>query len=100
MLALSLAGPNIPWLVNRVTCFVGQVSFSAYLVHFLVMFPFVLYLGPVHASSSVSLALLVAVMAVVMGVTVSLSALTYRFIERPCIRVGNRFIRQWVPTTA
>ena len=59
------------------------------------MFPFVQFLGPIHASSSVSLALFVALMAVVMGVTASLSALTYRFVER----AGHRLVRQWVPTT-
>ncbi len=93
LLALSLAGTGMPWLVNRVTCYVGRVSFSAYLVHFLIVVPIGRYAGPVHASSAVSLALFAILMVGVMTVTVLLSAVTYRFIERPCIQAGNRFIQ-------
>lgn len=100
LLALGLARTSNPWLVNRVTCYVGKVSFSAYLVHFLVVFPIAQYFGPFHANSLVSLALCAVFLAFVMGVTVCLSALTYRFIERPCIQAGNRFIRDRVLTAA
>jgi peptidoglycan/LPS O-acetylase OafA/YrhL len=96
-LALALAGSRVPWLVNQLTCFVGRVSFSAYLLHFLVMAPVVSYLGPVHASTPVSLALFGVMMAVVMGVTVGLSAITYRLIEHPLIQAGSRFIKSRRP---
>jgi peptidoglycan/LPS O-acetylase OafA/YrhL len=97
VLALSLAGPRMPWLVNRGTCFVGKVSFSAYLLHFLIVLPLTDYLGPIHASRTMSVVLFAASLTAVMGVTVWLSSLTYRFIERPCIQAGNRLIRGVVP---
>ena len=96
LLALALARTNMTWLVNRVTCFVGRVSFSAYLVHFLVLYPFVHFLGPLHASSWVSVPVLAGLMAVILGITVWLSAMTYQLVERPCIQAGNRFIRGWL----
>ena len=36
-LALSLALNPIPLIVNRISCYVGEVSYSAYLIHFAVI---------------------------------------------------------------
>ena len=99
LLALALAKTSMPWLVNQVSCFVGKVSFSAYLVHFLVVVPTGFYLGAIHTGTPVSLALFGVLMAAVMGVTVAISAITYRFIERPCIQAGTRFIQARWPNT-
>jgi peptidoglycan/LPS O-acetylase OafA/YrhL len=96
-LAVPLAGTHMPWLVNRAICFVGKISFSACLLHFLVVFPLADYVGPIHASGTMSVVLFGAALLVVMGVTVGLSSLTYRIIERPCIQAGSRFVRCVIP---
>jgi peptidoglycan/LPS O-acetylase OafA/YrhL len=93
-LALALPRTNMPWLVNRVSCFIGRVSFSAYLVHFLVVAPFAFYCGPIRVGPWWSIPLFLALLTAVLGVTVWLSALTYRFIERPCIQAGSRFVQR------
>ena len=95
LLALALAASDISWLTNRVSCFVGRVSFSAYLVHFLVVAPIAFYCGPFHAGSWWSIPLFLAVLIAVLSVTIWLSSLTYRFIERPCIQAGSRFVQRW-----
>ena len=72
-------------LASRVAAYLGQISFSIYLLHG----PILIFLGPLvvsapsHWTNGIQLLALVAVS------TLTLSALSYRFIERPAIWVGN-----------
>jgi peptidoglycan/LPS O-acetylase OafA/YrhL len=79
-LGLSKWQPTV--LVNPVICWIGKVSYSGYLVHFLLIalgspFPRENYL-----EAFVSLAAL----------TVAISSLTYALIEKPFIRLGSALI--------
>lgn len=92
LLGLLLASNAV--LVNRVTCFLGTISYSLYLVH-----PFVvsrlygafarLYASGLGDGAAYALSLLTA-----LAVTVPVAYLTYRLIERPGIRLGQRLIHR------
>ena len=81
VLALSLC----PWgyFVNRVTRYLGRISYSLYILHF--------FLLPVVAASKWGffghLALLVAI-------AVPVAEISYRVIERPGIALGSRIIKR------
>ena len=94
--ALSLANIPAPFLVNRVTRFIGKVSFSAYLLHFLVFHVLWVTIGPHHLGALLSTVLYLLTCCVVMAVTVAISWLTWRLIERPGVRAGERFIRHFL----
>ncbi len=97
LLAWSLALRPNPWLVNRVTCYLGTVSFSGYLSHFAVLdLTDRGFRGlPARALEGVSpfLRLVVFVAATLAG-TVLVSTLTYRLIEVPGQALGRRLIRR------
>jgi peptidoglycan/LPS O-acetylase OafA/YrhL len=65
-------------LVNPAVCWIGKVSFSAYLIHFAVI-------G--HITPSTSYAVTYAMIA---AITVALSSITYLAIEQPFTRLGHR----------
>jgi peptidoglycan/LPS O-acetylase OafA/YrhL len=94
LIALSLH----PWplLVNRLTIFLGRISFSIYLLHFYIL-RWLLELvrqrslrdARLGAHPAAQFALL---FAGTLLLTVPLSALAWRFIETPGIRLGRRLI--------
>jgi peptidoglycan/LPS O-acetylase OafA/YrhL len=96
LLAWSLAiRPNL-LVVNRATCYLGVVSYSAYLSHFLMLdltdrlfrnFPAESF----HPLSP--LPRLVAFIAVTLAGTVLISTITYRTIELPAQSLGKRLIK-------
>lgn len=82
------------WLVNRATCFLGTISYSLYLVHPLVvprLYGVMSWLAargvPEGAVYGISLALALAM-------AVPLAWVTYRCIERPAIRLGQRWLER------
>lgn len=91
--ALLLFSPRA--LVNTVTCYIGKVSYSCYLVHFLVIYFIFANAMPMFSpafsgmGSGVQFAL---VYILGMVVTVAFSTLTYRYIERPGMALGKRLI--------
>lgn len=91
-LAVALARHSPRLLVNPLTRFVGSVSFSAYLVHFLIYGPAMAWIGPLHFGPAASIAAFLVALVVVMAVTVAISSVTYRFIEQPGITLGNSLI--------
>jgi peptidoglycan/LPS O-acetylase OafA/YrhL len=93
MLALSLDLIPTGWLVNRVICYVGRVSYSVYLTHWLVLEALLLTVGQVHASPAVAFVLWLCTVPVVIAASVGVSTLTYRWVETPGIRTGSRIAR-------
>lgn len=87
VLGLLLASNRL--LVNRVTCFLGTISYSLYLVH-----PFLVSrLYGVFAKFYAAMpdgAAYFACLALSLALTLPASWLTYRFIEKPGIRLGHR----------
>ena len=92
-LTLGLAFAPCRVLVNRVTVFLGKISYSLYLNH-----PTILYLlSPVYVvigSFSSGLMMFGLCFLVSMLSLVGVSVLTYRFIEVPGMAQGQRWIDQ------
>ncbi|MBN4944373.1 MULTISPECIES: acyltransferase [Stenotrophomonas] len=97
-LALLLGFSQCPprWLVNRITAWLGTVSYSLYLGHPIV----IAVLGPVFArvlavqGNSVGYLLCAAM---TLSVVLPLAALGHRFVEAPMIRLGKRLMSPAVP---
>jgi peptidoglycan/LPS O-acetylase OafA/YrhL len=86
-----------PWkfLVNPVTVFLGKISFSIYLLHFFVLQGAGRLLDRyllVHPQMRYRPELLVPFFLFVVGVSVPISVLSWRFIEQPGIRLGRHWI--------
>ncbi|MCP4036858.1 MAG: acyltransferase [bacterium] len=95
--ALTVGAVHLPWLRRalewRPVRFLGRVSYSVYLLHFTVLLLFVRRVEERQTSGE----LLFMIVAVV-GVTVALAALAYRYVELPSIRLGNALctrLAQW-----
>lgn len=87
-----------PWrsLVNGVTTWLGKVSYSIYLLHTTVIY----FMAPVYRmvyahSPSLSVAF-VACLALTFAITLPLSAVTYRWVELPGIKLGKKLAWYWV----
>jgi peptidoglycan/LPS O-acetylase OafA/YrhL len=93
LVAAAVARPELGRLLGRPPLrFLGRVSFSLYLVHLTV----ITWLAPrlvVRGGLVSALGLLV----VVLGVSLVLSVLGYRYVERPSIALGNRMTRWLAP---
>jgi peptidoglycan/LPS O-acetylase OafA/YrhL len=79
-------------LINRPICALGEVSFSAYLLHFFVIHQFVLRLPSIFdatASGYRAIAICAGLWIVVVPVTFALSWVTFRAIEKPMIGFGR-----------
>ena len=86
------------WLVNGPVRFLGKVSFSAYLMHFAIIHsrldvPFVRsFFSEDDANGGMFFLAYFPFLVVVTGL---LSYVTYRFVERPMIALGNRMVSQY-----
>lgn len=87
--ALTAGAAFVPALARPLAArpcrFLGRVSYSLYLLHYpiLILLAPLLVRAPVHAADPLLLA------AGVLAVGLPLSALAYRWVERPAIRAGN-----------
>lgn len=81
------------FLTNRLSVFMGDVSYSVYLLHLLIVLPVVAYL-----LSNTSFAELSSVMrfivasGIIIPLTYGIATLLYRFIEKPGIKYGKMLI--------
>jgi len=79
-------------LVNRVTIWIGKLSYSIYLVHLLVANLMVKY-HFVHFSNNSSLEVLIR-FSIILSVSVFISWFTYTLIEKPFISLGKQLIKK------
>jgi peptidoglycan/LPS O-acetylase OafA/YrhL len=88
-LGLIVSAIFVPWmrcaLSTRPVLFLGRISFSLYLLHFMVL---ILCARSVKEPSSVGDVLLL--LALVAGISIPLSALFHHWVERTAILSGNR----------
>jgi peptidoglycan/LPS O-acetylase OafA/YrhL len=84
--------------VNPAICALGEVSFSAYLLHFFVLNRFARWLpfaGPGHVGYA-AIGSMIALWVCALPITFGMSKLTYEFVERPAIKMGARIARRLV----
>ena len=97
LLSLSLSRLQATGVVTRIFAPIGKLSYSMYLVHYTVLC-WLTKLGwldffPSHHKFVASINF-GARFALVLAITVALSWITYRFIEKPCIALGATLIRK------
>jgi peptidoglycan/LPS O-acetylase OafA/YrhL len=80
---LLLAARN--WRMPAAACWLGRISYSVYLFHLLI----IVFLPPEWP--------VWAYVASLLGGTLVLADLTYRFVEAPGIAVGRALVRRWLP---
>ncbi len=88
---LSIWSPRL--LVNRVTCWIGAVSYSVYLTHDLVLRPVEQYIRPIVQAEGPIATFLVTFSATLAGALL-ISAVTYRYVEQPMMALGKVFTRR------
>ncbi|RKK05659.1 DUF1624 domain-containing protein [Pseudoroseomonas wenyumeiae] len=83
-------------LVNRPAAAMGKVSFSAYLLHFMVLYIFGLFPDLLHTQATGIEAILAYAVGLVLTVVLTYltSALSYYVIEQPGVQAGKRLIHQ------
>jgi peptidoglycan/LPS O-acetylase OafA/YrhL len=84
-------GLNI--LNNRVVQLIGKVSYSAYILHFIILL-FLEKLGFLNWAGSNKFGFPITIL-VLLGLTTIFSLITYRFIEQPGQNVGRWLIAKW-----
>jgi peptidoglycan/LPS O-acetylase OafA/YrhL len=98
LLAWALATHHLPILVNPVTRFVGQVSYSIYIWHFFVLqwiAPLLLpRVHPFHKSVLNEMTACVVLMAVLLALSTVVAAISYHVIELPSQKLGKRLIQR------
>jgi peptidoglycan/LPS O-acetylase OafA/YrhL len=81
-------------LVNRVTCALGTISYSAYLIHPWVVFELAPVYPKIQALSSVATLTFIGCVALTLAITALLASITYLLIERPGIALGRRLLQR------
>lgn len=92
LLGLLLASNRV--LVNRATCFLGTISYSLYLVHPFVVSRLYGVFAKLYAELPEGTAYFTC-LGLSLALVIPASWLTYRFIEKPGIRLGHRLFA-WV----
>lgn len=82
-------------LVNSVMIFLGTISYSLYLNHLFVIHLLEPLYRKIYLSTWPSLLSYSLCLVITLVLVITLSMLTYRFIEVPGIRYGKKIIRRW-----
>ena len=100
---LALSGQTMPLLINAWLRYLGKISYSCYLIHFLVLSLVLQYFeiditrSPfVHIDNNLSSLLnflvYIKIMIVTLFLTVAISTLTLYLVENPGIALGRRLV--------
>lgn len=94
-LAVLLSQYSVSLLVNKFWCYLGKISYSAYLIHLIVLYIVKNFLQRaltlLNLNLSPTLNLIVLLGFLLVG-TMAISALTYKFIELPGLQLGRTLI--------
>jgi peptidoglycan/LPS O-acetylase OafA/YrhL len=91
LLVLGLAFCRVRLVVNRVTVFIGEISYSVYLLHVLVIWHLTPYYSAINQVMPPTVAF-VACAALTLSMAAAVADLAYILIERPGITLGARII--------
>src|SRR5690606_2126615 len=83
---------QLPWkiFVNNFTLLMGRISYSAYLIHFLVIKQVDVLFGSYFAPGN-QYFLFMSLISV--GATVPLSYISFKLIEEPCMRLAKKSVK-------
>jgi peptidoglycan/LPS O-acetylase OafA/YrhL len=90
LLILALAIYPLLFLVNPAICFLGRISYSCYLMHFVIMLgviPRFNFFSKLYFSNSLEAYALL--FAATLALTILVSWITYTIVEQPFIRLGS-----------
>lgn len=80
-------------LTNRVSTWLGDVSYSVYLLHLLIVIPAIAWLlRDYHIEGQAEVLRVAMVSAICLPVTYGIATLLYRFVEKPGILLGKRVL--------
>lgn len=81
------------FLTNRLSVFMGDVSYSVYLLHLLIVLPVVAYLLSHTSFAELSSVMrFIVASGIIIPLTYGIATLLYRFIEKPGIKYGKMLI--------
>jgi peptidoglycan/LPS O-acetylase OafA/YrhL len=83
-------------LWSRVVARIGEISYSIYLVHFIVIWLLLRYDLPPAFSGRFAVDAVLETGLVALPVTLAIAGLTYHFVERPFLRLRGRYHRDAV----
>jgi peptidoglycan/LPS O-acetylase OafA/YrhL len=92
VLLLGMSLLPLSAVVNRATTYLGQVSYSLYLAHPIVIALLIPVFRRIQASVPQTDLAYLACAALTLGIAIPLAQLGYRFIEVPGIRAGHRLL--------
>lgn len=93
-LAVFLSQHSVSLLVNRFWCYLGKISYSAYLTHLIVLYIVKNFLQRVlllNLNLPPTANLIMLLVFLLVG-TIAISAITYKFIELPGLQLGRTLI--------
>jgi len=86
---LLLAAIGVKFAIPKSLIYLGKISYGLYVLHMLAMFIVSrLFQGLPHGSTRAAVQIIL-----IFGVTVALAALSYQFLERPFLKLKDRFTR-------
>lgn len=88
-----------PWrlVVNRVTSFLGKVSYSVYLLHPTIVYLLIPVYRRIHEQQADLTVAFIACAGLTFLILLPLAWLAYRLIELPGIRLGKSLEARWIP---
>lgn len=97
ILTLGLSKNQLALLVNKYTIYIGKISFSMYLTHFIVIESLIFLLDKVKSILNFnlnSIITLIVVYIITVLITVIISKITYKYVEDPGIKLGSKLIKK------
>lgn len=98
LLGIGLSKFHVKNLLTRLLQYIGQVSYSMYLVHLAVIFwlgktSIFTFYAPTNTIGSIGLFIFAYLIIVI--ITLLISGFTYKYIELPTQKIGKRIIHRW-----
>jgi peptidoglycan/LPS O-acetylase OafA/YrhL len=94
LLFLGLAIHPIPPLVNSFTCLLGRISYSFYLLHFVMLEIAIYAIQYIHPINN-GLAIFALLSMLTLILSTAVSYLSFKFVETPFIAIGSNIIK-WI----